>query len=149
MLVGCGQTNNPETPVTPWVDVKPAQKDLYLGIDFGKSAGALVGESIVELNNPSPRLEILKSKLTATKKLLDKQEKTLSSAKEKLLVAEEMSALSHKQMLALHKESAKWKEEAEKYKSKYLKLTKYRWAFFSAVAVGGLLVVAKIKGIFL
>lgn len=81
----------------------------------------------------------LQQALIETDGILQTQEEALQVAQQELAYAHDASKLSEEEKVALRKERDRWK-------TKYLKLTKYRWAVYSLLVVVALSVIAKIKG---
>lgn len=88
----------------------------------------------------STYISMLKHALFEADATLQTQEKALQATEQELAYALDASALSEKEKVALRKERDKWK-------TKYLKLTKYRWAVYTVLVVAVLSIVAKIKGV--
>lgn len=71
--------------------------------------------------------------------ILQTQEEALQATQQELAYAHDASVVSEKEKVALRKERDRWK-------TKYLKLTKYRWAVYTLLIVVVLSIIAKIKG---
>lgn len=91
----------------------------------------------------------LNNDLQIADQALVKIEHELVEARSEVKRLNEVVAINEEQYQAMRVVSQRWQEEAEKYERKYLKLTKYRWLVFGTVALSALIIIAKIKGIFL
>ena len=112
---------------------KDARKALRL------AQNKLIGLDIDGLNND----------LQIADQALVKIEHELVEARSEVKRLNEVVAINEEQYQAMRVVSQRWQEEAEKYERKYLKLTKYRWLVFGTVALSALIIIAKIKGIYL
>lgn len=114
-----------------------------------KEAKRAIGKIRQGLNEENLNLMKLEANLEIASLALDEQQKELTEAYIAISNLEHVAAVNERKYKDLRKTSYEWQKRAEKFERKYLLLTKYRWAVISICGLGALIIIAKVKGIFL
>lgn len=93
------------------------------------------------------RIAELQKHILETDKLLAEQWQELELAKNNFQAAQKTLAYQEEKIDSLQKDNKQLLADADKWEDKYRSLTKYRWLVFSGVALAGLGVIAKFRGL--
>lgn len=92
-------------------------------------------------------IDALQQQIEQTDRLLQEQWENLQIVESQLKGATNALAASKAENESLRKDKVKLEKESDKWENKYRSITKYRWAVWSGIALVGLGIIAKFKGI--